>query len=141
MELQAELEKWKTYLLNMGKDAEEQMDKVIINFPSEEDKATISSFVGKAFADQGAAKDNGWLIELSLISSLKNLGKIVPLSYIAETYLNQPAEWLEERLTYTTNDCSKFTEEETKLLNVALADIKASVNKFVDRHNTIKSDK
>jgi len=128
MDLQKELSLLKSY---MGGKSEEnfkkQADFINENFTSKADQKIIDSFVSDLLT--GLSMKTEELIQeaesLLVSEQLKEVSKIVSMSYIAKNYFNKNRSWIYQKINGNLKNGKqvKFTESEIHTFNLALKDI------------------
>jgi len=128
MELNKELEKLKRYMdSGLENEFKNQSDYIHANFMSETDQKTINSFMSELLSELSLQTEE--LIQeaesLLVREQLKEVTKIVSMSYIAKKYFNKNRTWIYQKINgnLKSGKPAKFTNSEIQTFNFALKDI------------------
>jgi hypothetical protein len=132
MKLQEELAVLKSYIAEKKtKEAKELADRIRATYTSEEEMKTIDEFIASCLIEVSRKTED--LIQeaesLLIKSQLKEVSKIISMSYLSEKYFNKKRSWIYQKINghVKNGKTVKFTPSEIETFNFALQDISKKI--------------
>ena len=128
MKLENELKKLKKHIGKPGKEFDRQLQKIKQTFTTKKDIEQIDKFIREGLSELTVDLKQ-FNNELSIREQLKDVSRIVSMSYIAETYFNKKKHWLYQRINgnVVNGKPASFKTEEIHKLNKAFKDISKKI--------------